>query len=266
MEIDTYEVLENSGFHREMENAELDSRYASVGGVPTKATLEGDIDWEGQQVQITDEVRLPTKRDNGTVRDLDLLIPTTDPREIQLAKEIAMDCVGGDLVVSTFGLKSYQSGRLGVFDFTGSRYIDIDGTLYWHLGGVETEIPQETLNPWRIISASGDTVIQSLGPVSLYGAYLCRSITGVRPKDKEKVERLEKIIMPQGNIKSLPADYREELLAFMSQADKVRIAREKLSWFGVKAALLGSLEKHPEMVQLAQGVLDGPLSGFVGKR
>ena len=81
----------------------------------------------------------------------------------------------------------------------------------------------------------------------------------------DQVDILTGIIMPNGKISDVPVAYREQYLAFLEQSQKVAAARKKLGWFGLKARLLSFLEHQDLAVQLAQGKLDGVLSGIVGK-
>lgn len=209
-------------------------------------------------------------RGNGTRRDADILVVSTKGSTIQRAKEAATDCVGDTLVVSTFGLRPYKSNRRGLLDFVGDRYYDGDdggsGSLYVRLGGQETQMPMSSVEPWPVVNQKDEVVFQSLNPVAQLGAYMWRSVTGIRPKDKEKVEALSHRAMPAGRIKDLPAAYREELLAASAQAEKVRQARERMGWTAVKAIVLGGLEQQDWAVRLAQGSFDGLLASVVGKQ
>lgn len=71
--------------------------------------------------------------------------------------------------------------------------------------------------------------------------------------------------MPNHKISDIPQDCRDQYYTFREQSKKVAAARKKLGWFGLKAGLLSFLERQEWAVRLAQGELDGVLSGFVGK-
>ncbi|QJU10260.1 hypothetical protein FBF26_03235 [Candidatus Saccharibacteria bacterium oral taxon 488] len=157
-----------------------------------------------------------------------------------------------------------KKNRRGIFDFVGDRYVDDEGRLYWRLGGIETEIPPASLDQW-LVKRDGETVCAILNPIAQLGAYGCRSITGWRPKDTEKVEELINAIMPNRKISDIPQECRDQYYTFREQSRKVAEARQKLGWFGLKAGLLSFFEHQEWAVRLAQGELDGVLSGFVGK-
>lgn len=241
-----------------------------VGGVALKAILESySIDWLKHTIAIDTDVSLSNVRPNGTLRDLDVLIPTIDGRQLELARREIDENVDHKMVVSAFGLRPYEENRRGLFDFVGSRYLQElpDGSrkLFWRLGGIETEIPMQALEPWQVVRR-GQVLFDTISPVAHLGAYINRSITGVRPKDREKLAELNQVITPNDKLRDIPANHREQYFAFLEQSRKVTVARQKLGWIGVKAQILSLLERQDWAVELAQGVLDGPLSAVVGKR
>lgn len=258
-----YPLLVEHSIHDRMEDCEVS--YSVVGGLGLHAvTNAAEIDWDNHVVYLPGGVCLPCLRENGTVRDLDTLVQSTDKVVVKGCQQEMTDAIGDKLVISTFGLNPYEKNRRGIFDFVGDRYIDDEGRLYWRLGGIETEIPSSSLDQW-LVKRDGETVCAILNPISQLGAYGCRSITGWRPKDKEKVEELIKVIMPNRKISDIPQDCRDQYYTFREQSKKVTEARKKLGWFGLKAGLLSFLERQEWAVRLAQGELDGVLSGFVGK-
>lgn len=205
---------------------------------------------------------LPRLRENGTVRDLDTLVQSTDKTVVKGCRQKIADAIGDKLVVSAFGLNPYEKNRRGIFDFVGDRYVDNEGRLYWRLSGIETEIPSASLEQW-LVKRGGETVCAIPNPVAQLGAYGCRSITGWRPKDREKVGKLVKIITSNRKISDIPAEYRGQYRAFREQYKKVAAARKKLGFFGVRADFLSLVENQPQFVEFAQGPLEGVLSRAV---
>ena len=249
-----------------------DAPYTVVGGLGLHAVTHAEeIDWDDRVVRVGN-IYLPRRRENnGTVRDLDTLVHTTDT--VAAYRDEMKDALGGLLVPSVFGLRPYGTPLMntlkGLSHFTGDRYLKEDEggekELYWRLAGSETKIPLESLDPWRV-EQDGETVCTIPGPVAQLGAYMNRSITGERPKDEVKVQELNNTVMPHGKDSDIPKEYREQYFAFVEQAEKLRQARERLGWIGLKASVLSLLEKHPTMVELAQGKLDGVLSFSTGKQ
>ena len=262
-----YPLLVEHGIHDRMEDRKVP--YNVVGGLGLHAvTNAAKIDWDNHVVYLPSGVCLPCLRENGTVRDLDTLVQSTDKTVVKSCRQEIADAIGDKLVVSAFGLNPYEKNRRGIFDFVGDRYVAVEGEeesrLYWRLGGIETEIPSASLDQW-LVKKDGETVCAILNPIAQLGAYGCRSITGWRPKDTEKVEELVNVIMPNHKISDIPQDCRDQYYTFREQSKKVAEARKKLGWFGLKAGLLSFLERQEWAVRLAQGELDGALSGIVGK-
>ena len=256
-----YSLLPERNFHGKMEDLKVP--YIVVGGVGSQALINADeIDWDNRTVYLSSDAYMSCRRDNGTVRDLDTLVQSTDKTVVKGCRQKIADAIGDKLVVSAFGLNPYEKNRRGIFDFVGDRYVDNEGRLYWRLGGIETEIPVESLEQW-LVKRSGETVCAVPNPVAQLGAYGCRSITGWRPKDREKVGKLVKIITPNRKISDIPAEYRGQYRAFREQYKKVAAARKKLGFFGVRADFLSLVENQPQFVEFAQGPLEGVLSRAV---
>lgn len=240
-----------------------------VGGVALNALFQADIiDWNGRKIELRSSAKLSNRRDNGTLRDLDVLTPATDKKQAQLLNREMKQCLAGDMVTSAFGVRPYEENKIGLFDFVGDRYLqEVSGgrqKLFWRLGGIETEIPMQALEPWRVVR-HGQNLFDTISPVAHLGAYINRSITGVRPKDREKLGELKQIIMPNGKLGDIPVNHREQYFAFLEQSQKVARARRRLGWIGIKAQILSAIESQDAAIKLAQGALDRPLSIVVGK-
>lgn len=256
-----YSLLPERNFHGKMEDLKVP--YIVVGGVGSQALINADeIDWDNRTVYLSSDAYMSCRRDNGTVRDLDTLVQSTDKTVVKGCRQKIADAIGDKLVVSAFGLNPYEKNRRGIFDFVGDRYVDNEGRLYWRLSGIETEIPSASLEQW-LVKRGGETVCAIPNPVAQLGAYGCRSITGWRPKDREKVCKLVKIITPNRKISDIPAEYRGQYRAFREQYKKVAAARKKLGFFGVRADFLSLVENQPQFVEFAQGPLEGVLSRAV---
>ena len=256
-----YSLLPERNFHGKMEDLKVP--YIVVGGVGSQALINADeIDWDNRTVYLSSDAYMSCRRDNSTVRDLDALVKSTSKATAKAYQQKISGIVGDKLVISTFKLSPYEENVHGRFDFSGDRYVDSEGHLYWRLGGIETEIPVESLEQW-LVKRGDETVCAVPNPVAQLGAYGCRSITGWRPKDREKVGKLVKIITPNRKISDIPAEYRGQYRAFREQYKKVAAARKKLGFFGVRADFLSLVENQPQFVEFAQGPLEGVLSRAV---
>lgn len=249
---------------------ELAPDHRVVGGVALNALIQADeIDWNNHRVDLGASARLSNRRENGTLRDLDMFIPTTDVSHVKSSSRKINECLGGSVSVSMFRLRPYGENKSGFADFLGGRYIQElpngDKRLFWRLSGIQTEIPMQALEPWQVLH-NGERIFDMIGPVAQLGAYINRSITGVRPKDTEKVTTLKSIVVPGGRVKDVPIDYREQHFAFLEQAGRVARARQELGLVGIKARALSLLERQDWVVELAQGKLDSALSFATGKQ
>ena len=101
----SYFTLVAADFHNRMEDVG-DAPYTVVGGLGLHAVTHAEeIDWDDRVVRIGN-IYLPRRRENnGTVRDLDTLVHTTDT--VAAYRDEMKDALGGLLVPSAFGLKPY---------------------------------------------------------------------------------------------------------------------------------------------------------------
>ena len=91
-----------------------DAPYTVVGGLGLHAVTHAEeIDWDDRVVRIGN-IYLPRRRENnGTVRDLDTLVHTTDT--VAAYRDEMEDALGGLLVPSAFGLRPYGTQRFEPF-------------------------------------------------------------------------------------------------------------------------------------------------------
>lgn len=259
-----YDVIARSDLHGQLND--LDAQYIIVGGLGLHAVTNAEkIDWDERAVTVSNDTDLPRLRENGTIRDLDTLVCSTDARVIDKYKETIVRAIGGEVVASVFGLRRYEENTRGFLDFTGSRYSDDKDRLFWRLSGIETQLPRASLDPWQI-KRDDEVICNILNPVAQLGAYMNRSITGIRPKDEKKVDSLRQVIMPHGKIGDIPKDYLNQYYAFSEQYLKVASERSKMGLIALKSCVLPALERNGTLVGLAQGKLDGILSIFTGKQ
>ena len=113
-----YLLLAERSIHDRMEDRKVP--YNVVGGLGLHAvTNAAEIDWDNHVVYLPSGVSLPCLRENGTVRDLDTLVQSTDKAVVKSCRQEIADAIGDKLVVSAFGLNPYKENRRGIFDFVG---------------------------------------------------------------------------------------------------------------------------------------------------
>lgn len=276
IERNVYQVLDEEKAHERL--SEIDAPYRVLGGIAAHAILNANIiHWEDRIIEVDCEVHLSTRRENDTVRDIDTLIVSSSSQEVNKAKEALTDVVGNDLSVSVFGLRKRVKTRKTLIpnmDFVSHRTIDEEGNFYIHLDEVETALTNDWYDAWEVRRPQDDSpLFQTLSPVAIEAGYRMRSITGVRPKDKDKLEKLRERISLDDDLanaqltESLSAVYTAQQAAGRAHALAIEEKRNtSKTWFRTKAMLLGHLECQPRLVEWAQSKLEPVLSPIVGRK
>lgn len=171
--------------------------YACVGGVVTSALLEPStvIDVEKQRIIVDPGFAVSGVRPDGTIRDIDLIVFTTDKEEVgnysqQLRRQLAV-AVGEEGVVPEVSAAGYETSRLDTEPWLQfvSQFVLLDKRVYLKLGHVVQEIPRSSQeDTWELVW--GDSAFLVLHPLAHLCSYLTRSVTGVRPKDSKNVQLL----------------------------------------------------------------------------
>lgn len=175
-------------------------RYFVLGGIATGA-LKHDhtyIDTFTKRVYATSESAESTIRDNGTCRDIDILVDGNISKDagkkIKSCVEEATEC---KLEVSVFGFEerapaasAVERLKKRVLSMTSKRTIDESGILRYELFPLEQEVNEESFEQWRLQTPYGD--VGMLNPAAHVLAYRMRSITGLRPKDAEKYNQMHR--------------------------------------------------------------------------
>jgi|GEM_PF-598753 len=178
-----------------------------IGGNGSAALLHEDtiIDFDARTIVAPAVCDLPRFRPDGSLRDMDTLVMSTDPLEIEQVETLAAEFVGDELKISIFGLKTLdhlemqrrQPARSSVRTFLGDRYVTTlrDGCGNTSFEGYKALYPfrvpitTETLETFRMVTHE-----EAFTPTAHPGAtilnYLTRSISSVRAKDASKVEQM----------------------------------------------------------------------------
>jgi len=183
-----------------------------IGGNGAAALLNPDtvIDLESRTISAPSSCDLPRLRVDGSVRDLDTLVLSTDPREVEAVRLLGDESVGGELKVSAFGLRTVaeldaqrdRPLRSTVRIFLADRYVTtttgeeslpaFDG--FKALYPFQVPITNEILESFHLVLDDRHPV-----PTSHPGAtilnYVTRSISGLRAKDAAKVETMTENIL-----------------------------------------------------------------------
>lgn len=143
----------------------------------------------------------PIRPEDGTRRDLDILVMSTDGEEITSVERLAKAIVEEQLDVSAFGLhdaaeledqRENPGGWHAVTTFVSDRFKYPDGSMKKGLFPFEVPIDPEVLETWHL--EIGDRVFPVANPASTILNYLTRSISGLRAKDAAKVQTMARNI------------------------------------------------------------------------
>lgn len=175
-----------------------------LGGVGSVALTETatTVDTEGRTLYAPADLYLAQYRPEGTLRDIETLVLSADPSDSAAVQACAEQHIGDDLVVETFAVKDASRiedlvtkpfGMGAVMTFVSDRYtdpLDADAGMTKSLFPFEATIDPALLEPWKLHVEGRDVTIPvpPVGTVVLN--YLTRSISGARPKDAEKLQKM----------------------------------------------------------------------------
>ncbi|MGI9613983.1 MAG: hypothetical protein ACR2QO_13825 [Acidimicrobiales bacterium] len=179
-----------------------------IGGNGSAALLNERtvIDLAAGTIEAPAACDLPRFRPDGSLRDMDTLVLSTDQGQIDRIRALAEERIDDGLTISIFGLKPVadlerqrsQPLRSTARVFLGDRYVttsyDEEGDLvgidgFKALYPFQAPITTETFETFRL-STEGRTTTPTAHPGTTILNYLTRSISGVRAKDITKVDTM----------------------------------------------------------------------------
>lgn len=140
-------------------------------------------------------------RQNGTLRDMDALVLSDDESQVATVEGIAEEEIGNRLDISVFRLVSGRQleeqraapfGVQALKTFVSDRYVRNDGGLDKALFPFTVPIDPEVMDSWKL-EVNGQEYRVMNPAVSILN-YLTRSISGLRPKDYDKVQDMAKLV------------------------------------------------------------------------
>lgn len=184
-----------------------------IGGNGSAALLDRRtvIDLDRRTILAPAACDLPRYRPDGTLRDLDALVLSTDRRQIDRVEALADDVIGDGLAISIFGLKPLddlerqraQPLRSTAFVFLGDRYVttssDHSGRLvdlagFKALYPFQAPIGLDTVETFQLHLGDGPAT-PTAHPGATILNYLTRSISGLRAKDRAKVDTMTERVL-----------------------------------------------------------------------
>ena len=183
-----------------------------LGGVGSVALLDAVTVIRGDTAEIyaRSDLYLSNYRDDGNLRDIETLVFSSNPDHAEKVEQCANGIIGDDLIVETFEFRDAERNRqmlakpLGakaLMTFVSDRYIPVGNA--WSpddeiqpvraLFPFSTPMDPEALRTWSL-EIGDDVVLPVPSPGAVVINYLTRSMSGLRGKDKEKVERIASVI------------------------------------------------------------------------
>lgn len=155
------------------------------------------IDSENKELRVPDH-KVSLLRPNGTKRDADVFVATTDTERIKEVKRALTASVAGRLAVSVCAFHPHTSFDRQPYvqtDVTSDRYcIDPFRRRYGKvLSPFVAPIDPEGLEQWHLI-VNDELSIPVSHPGATLTNYTQRSIVGLRPKDKEKTDEAARMV------------------------------------------------------------------------
>ncbi len=169
--------------------------YVFVGGVISSQikpeTQIGMVHPESRTFSLYQAEPPSVKRENGSVRDVDILAlcPYQDYFEDAKA-ELKRNFKGVPITIE--GIRyPYWPERKKLTQFVVGTDADGMGRLFLAFDDIKVEVDPETLAPWGLITEYG--ILPVFNPVTHLFRYFVRVPSGLKPKDKEKVPLLAKL-------------------------------------------------------------------------
>lgn len=182
-----------------------------LGGVGSVALLHEttQIKFDEQRIVAPADLSLSNFRDDGNLRDVETLVVSSNKHDLEMVRDSAIRHIGNSLIIEVFGFQDGSKidevlaeplSHKNLKIFLSDRYIigtesettDTPVTQRM-LFPFSTPIDPEALKTWTI--EIGDRFeIPVPSPGAIFLNYITRSISGIRAKDSQKVQKMGKSI------------------------------------------------------------------------
>ena len=178
-----------------------DTDVQIMGGLGTAALVMSDVEINTatKEVIAPEGFFLPAHRDDGTKRDVDVLVLTSDQVRIAEVDAILKDSIGNGLERSVFGIRPQNALRKQINKplgfrafrtFLSDRYeadSETPGAYVKSLFPFAVPIEPEALETWTLVMGDDQSRIPIPHPGATLANYASRSISGLRPRDYDKI-------------------------------------------------------------------------------
>jgi len=182
-----------------VDEVQNDTDIQIMGGIGTAALEDPRTDYnvDKKEIYAPKGFALPSFRDNGTKRDVDVLLTSSDPVRVAEVEKVLEATVGSHLQREVFSIRPHEVladqiehplGRRAVLAAVSDRYEvspDVTGIYVKALFPFAVPIEPESLEGWTLVTELGEFPIPH--PSTTIANYTNRSITGLRHKDTRKM-------------------------------------------------------------------------------
>lgn len=210
---------------------EIESRddIQIIGGLGALALSRPDTVLDAMRSQYIpkEPLYISTKRANGSLRDVDIFVKSTNQSDVDDVTTMAQKLIKEKLAISVFGIHSQEDlgcqyhalfGLAGLRSCVSDRYQATNGQYIKSLYPFQVPLHERQLDPWKVVL--NDTLTLPVpGPIETMLNYGTRSIGGVRPKDIPKLTNMARTIERH----DLAGELNEE--AYQGELELTRIIR-----------------------------------------
>ena len=178
---------------------ETDGDVQVIGGVSISAMAHPDAYFDIQQREITvpDDFSLPSRRPDGSLRDIDVLVNSADQARVQQVETDLRETIGNKLEHSVFSIlpnrllerqRANPFGMVALRTLLSNRYEASAGasTYIKSLFPFSATIDPESMETWTLVVGDQQRVPVPHPGTTLLN-YMTRSVSGIRPRDKDKL-------------------------------------------------------------------------------
>lgn len=242
-----------------------------IGGVGSAALAhpELQVDFEDRTITVPEDLHLPQFREDGNRRDLDVLVLSPDKREVKEVEKFATEVIGDELEISVFGLKETSQldrqkqrpfGLSAMKTFLSDRYVSgVNGTtqVYKALFPFQVPFNPVALQTWSL--RVGEMSFPVPHPGMSIANYYTRSISGLRPKDAEKVGLMAENVFARSpeTLKWLTEGDGTPFLDLANILHSLRESEEGGTELSIGGRIIITPEDYRELAQNGAFALDG---------
>ncbi len=265
-EVNVYSVI--GDVDKELRRELTDTDYFIVGGVVSNILADNRTvyDVPNRLVLPDRSLELSNYRDDGSLRDIDVLIlKKISTNHLKYIEKVVLESIDGLLVPSVFGLNEYNPNRnrfkANLLDWVSKRTIDENGVLSYELFPLSQRVDRKSYEPWHFQTKPSQPMLPMLHPVGHLTAYSIRSISGLRPKDQQKVDRMRQNLYDAApelfeNLEESGLsgwlEFSDSLKELIESPRPIKgIKHGDFIAFKAKSKLLNFVESNPRMVTLS---------------